>query len=243
MALFVEGPVPWTGSWIMIIPSDFINKALDGSFGGAQSSTSQLGDSFVLLPGGTGGSRGEEVVVGGGRGGSKRWWGHSGRLNRTDFWNIRDCGILQPDQDLGLRSWRWAVRWASGLDGVTLFFPHGGPEICIDVWGCPELSPVWEGPAFWKLLLPGACKGGLIMCLDSFSCKAAILESPARADPPSPAGTLPSPSPSPSPCHSRPAACSSHLVFLPRNVKWFLLDPEESLALAGCLPGAVCSQP
>ncbi|ELK27636.1 hypothetical protein MDA_GLEAN10009964 [Myotis davidii] len=52
MVLFVEGPVPWTGSWIMIIPSDFINKALDGPFGDAQSSTSQLGDSFVLLPGG-----------------------------------------------------------------------------------------------------------------------------------------------------------------------------------------------
>lgn len=51
MVLFVEGPVPWTGSWMMIIPSDFINKALDGPFGDAQSSTSQLGDSFVLLPG------------------------------------------------------------------------------------------------------------------------------------------------------------------------------------------------
>lgn len=49
--LFVEGPVPWTGSWIMIIPSGFINKALDGPFAGAQSSTSQLGDSFLLLLG------------------------------------------------------------------------------------------------------------------------------------------------------------------------------------------------
>lgn len=42
---------------------------------------------------------------------------------------------------------------------LTLGYSQGGPEICIDVWGCPELSPVWEGPAFWKLLLPGACKG------------------------------------------------------------------------------------
>lgn len=66
--------------------------------------------------------------------GSKRLWGHRGRLNRTDFWNLRDCGILQPDQDLGLRSRRWAVRWASGLDGITLFFPH--VRICWDRGRC-----------------------------------------------------------------------------------------------------------
>lgn len=45
-----------------------------------------------------------------------------------------------------------------GLPADSGLLP-GGREICIDVWGCPELSPVWEGPAFWKLLLPGACKG------------------------------------------------------------------------------------
>ncbi|XP_072804577.1 uncharacterized protein [Vicugna pacos] len=31
---------------------------------------------------------------------------------------------LTADRDLGLRRRRWVVRWASGLDGVTPFFPH-----------------------------------------------------------------------------------------------------------------------
>ncbi|CAK7310205.1 hypothetical protein VULLAG_LOCUS15215 [Vulpes lagopus] len=63
-------------------------------------------------------------VVVGGRGGSKRLRGDGGRFNGTNFWNIRDCGTLRPDRDLGLRRRRWVVRRASGLDGVTPFFPH-----------------------------------------------------------------------------------------------------------------------
>lgn len=61
--------------------------------------------------------------MGGGRGGSKRLRGDGGRLKETKFWNIRDCGTLRPDQDLGLRRQRWVVRRASGLNGVIPFFP------------------------------------------------------------------------------------------------------------------------
>lgn len=49
--------------------------------------------------------------------------GDGGRLKETKFWNIRDCGTLRPDQDLGLRRQRWVVRRASGLNGVIPFFP------------------------------------------------------------------------------------------------------------------------
>ncbi|XP_072804576.1 uncharacterized protein [Vicugna pacos] len=71
---------------------------------------------------------------------------------------------LTADRDLGLRRRRWVVRWASGLDGVTPFFPH---------------SPLWEGPAFWKLLLPGARKG---IASSSFSARipSVLHRSPAR---------------------------------------------------------------
>jgi hypothetical protein len=60
------------------------------------------------MQGGTGGSRGEEVGWGG-RSGSKRLRGDSRRLNGTGFWNIRDCGTLRLDRDLGLRRRLWVV--------------------------------------------------------------------------------------------------------------------------------------
>lgn len=80
----------------------------------------------------------------------KRWGGSGGRVGSKRFlgrWRkgcrtSRNIGTAAPTagRDLGLRRRRWVVRRASGLDGVTPFFPTyafagiGGEGFC--VCGC-----------------------------------------------------------------------------------------------------------
>lgn len=77
--------------------------------------------------------------------GRRWWWGEVGVGARGGGATVEDftgpisgtfetAASYSRTKILGLRSRRWAVRWASGLDGVTLFFPH--VRICWDRGRC-----------------------------------------------------------------------------------------------------------
>lgn len=106
-------------------------------------------------------------MVVGGRGWSKRLRGDGGRFNGTNFWNIRDCGTLQPDRDLGLRRLRWVVRRASGLDGVTPFFTH--VRICWDRGRCLCVCGCSVFLTFFLAFCYFFSEGGFFSTLISFS--------------------------------------------------------------------------